>query len=215
MIDTLRRSALALLLAGLTACSFHLRGATPLPFDSIYIGIPDNTQFGAEIRRSLRAVSPNTQQVADPKDAQVRLQNLVITRENRELSLNPQGHVEEYELTLSLRYLLIDRDGRVLVPETVLTASRDLPYDAQIVQAKQSEMETLYQNMESSMVDRIIRHLTSAEVRQAVVSAEAARANESVDAPPLIAPDDNPADALPAEWQSHPSDFEAPGQRGF
>lgn len=52
--------AMLMLLAG---CGFTMRGVTPLPFDTLYVGIPDNTRFGADVRRALRAASPNTRQV--------------------------------------------------------------------------------------------------------------------------------------------------------
>jgi len=212
----LRLTVAALLMSALTACGFQMRGTTELPFDSIYIGIPDNTLFGAEIRRSIRAVSPGTVQAAAPEDAQVRLQNLGLTRDRREVSLSPQGRVEEYELSLTFIYRLIDRDGRVLIPDTTLTVARDLPYDAQVVQAKQGEMEMLYQTMQRSLVDRIIRRLTAPDVREAARRADAARAGEQTEDLPLVAPDIAPAlNDLSPDWLSDPSSFDAPGQRGF
>jgi len=212
----LRFVGAALLLSLLPACGFQMRGTTELPFDSIHIGIPDNTLFGAEIRRGIRAVSPSTTLVAQSQDAQVRLQNLGLVHDRREISLSPQGRVEEYELSLSFTYRLIDQDGRVLIPDTVLTASRDMPYDAQIVQAKQGEMETLYLSMQRSLVDRIIRRLTAPDVREAAQRAAAARAGEQEEDLPLVAPDALPeADDLTLPWLSAPSDFDAPGQRGL
>jgi LPS-assembly lipoprotein len=50
----LRGACLALFML-LSACGFALRGVTPMPFDTMYIGMPDNTQFGADVRRALRA----------------------------------------------------------------------------------------------------------------------------------------------------------------
>jgi len=155
--------------ASLTACGFRLVGTQPLPFDSLYIDISDATRFGADIRRSLRAVSPQTRLPEAVQDAQARLQNLGLTRSQREMSLNPQGQVEEYELTLTLRFRVTDRDGELIIPDTTLAATRDMPYDAQVVQAKQSEMETLYQDMEHSLVSRILRRLTAPDVHEAMV----------------------------------------------
>ena len=59
----LRGACLALFML-ISACGFTLRGVTPLPFDTLYVGIPDYTQFGADVRRALRAASPNTKLVA-------------------------------------------------------------------------------------------------------------------------------------------------------
>ena len=50
----LRAASLAAVML-LAACGFALRGVTPLPFDTLYVGIADNTRFGADVRRALRA----------------------------------------------------------------------------------------------------------------------------------------------------------------
>jgi len=47
----LRGACLALFML-LSACGFALRGVTPMPFDTLYVGIPDNSQFGADVRRT-------------------------------------------------------------------------------------------------------------------------------------------------------------------
>ncbi|KAG1253722.1 hypothetical protein G6F65_017343 [Rhizopus arrhizus] len=86
----LRGACLALFML-LSACGFALRGVTPMPFDTLYVGIPDSTQFGADVRRSLRAASPNTKLVDTPKEAQAILQQVADTRTLREVSLNAQG----------------------------------------------------------------------------------------------------------------------------
>ena len=100
---------------------FTLRGVTPLPFDTLYVGIPDYTQFGADVRRALRAASPNTKLVATPKEAQAILQEVSNTRALREVSLNAQGRVEEYELGINYTFRLIDAKGRALIPDTTLS----------------------------------------------------------------------------------------------
>ena len=56
----------------LSACGFHLRGANGeanLPFKTIYVGIPESSQLGVELKRYLRA-SGDTSLVTDPKAAQ-------------------------------------------------------------------------------------------------------------------------------------------------
>src|SRR3546814_9748000 len=45
----------------LAACGFHLRGTSPLPFDTLYTNIPQNSEFGArseERRVGKECVSP-------------------------------------------------------------------------------------------------------------------------------------------------------------
>ena len=206
----LRLAIAALLLPVVAACGFQMRGVTPLPFDSLYVGIADTTQFGAEIRRAIRAVSPDTKIVTMPDEAQARLQNLGIERDRREVSLDPQGRVEEYELSLVFHYRLIDQDGRALIPDSVLSATRDMPYDPQIVQAKSGEMATLYREMERSLVDRLVRRLTAPDVREAAQHAAEARSRGEAGDLPLYAPDAN--DVL-KEGDEQMPDWPSSGER--
>jgi outer membrane lipopolysaccharide assembly protein LptE/RlpB len=50
----------AFVLALLVGCGFHLRGSYTLPFDSLYLAVPDYSVLGAQLsarsgRRGLRA----------------------------------------------------------------------------------------------------------------------------------------------------------------
>lgn len=171
---TLRVAGLALLML-LSACGFQMRGTTPLPFDTLYVGIPQNSRFGAEVRRAITAASPETKLVETSKDAQAQLQQVRNSRSMREVSLNAQGRVEEYELGLVFTFRVVDAKGRALLPDTTLEAYREMPYNDQVVQAKEGQAESLYRNMEQSLVSRIMRRLTSPDVRLAVEKSKSAK----------------------------------------
>lgn len=194
-----RAAGLAMLML-LTSCGFALKGETPLPFDTLYIGIPDNTLFGAELRRQLKAASPNTRQVERPGDADAILQQLELRRTQREVSLNAQGRVEEYELGIIFRFRLIDRNGNALLPDTTFAVYRDMPYDEQIVQAKQTQMETLYKAMQQSFVQRLLRRLTAPDVAAAAQQIRAGKTdpNAPVFDPNAAVPQNN----TPQPWNS-------------
>lgn len=194
----LRGACLALFML-LTACGFTLRGVTPLPFDTLYIGIPDNTLFGADVRRALRAASPNTKLVATPKEAQAILQQVANDRTLREVSLNAQGRVEEYELGINYTFRLIDDKGRALIPDTTLSIYREMPYDDQIVQAKQGQIETLYNSMQRDLVARLLRRMTAPEVRKAFETREQRGEDGEI---PLYDPTAPAQRATPAPWQT-------------
>ncbi|MFC4274882.1 LPS-assembly lipoprotein LptE [Achromobacter aloeverae] len=164
-----RAAGLGMLLLLLSACGFHMRGETPLPFDTFYIGLGDNTRFGAEVKRALKAASPNTRFVDTPKEAEAQLQQVANTRSMREVSLNSQGRVEEYELGLRFTFRVIDAKGRAIIPDTTLEAYREMPYDDTVVQAKEGQAEQLYRNMQTSLVSRLLRRLTSDDVREAAL----------------------------------------------
>jgi LPS-assembly lipoprotein len=194
----LRGACLALFML-LSACGFALRGVTPMPFDTLYVGISDTTQFGADVRRALRAASPNTKLVSTPKEAQAILQQVADTRTLREVSLNAQGRVEEYELGINYTFRLIDAKGRALIPDTTLSIYREMPYDDQVVQAKQGQIETLYRAMQRDLVSRLLRRLTAPEVRHAFENAEE-RAEDGET--PLYDPTTPEQKRTPAPWQT-------------
>ena len=177
----------------LTGCGFRMQGETPLPFKTMSITIPENTQFGADIRRAIKAISPNTEiielddlnkafQDVDPKNTQAvasanlskisllststeaQLQQVSEIRSARPVSLNAQGRVEEYELTLQYTIRLIDSKGQVILPDTTFTAVRDMPYDDRFAQAFATEQATMFKDMQRGLVSRIMRRISSQDV---------------------------------------------------
>ena len=158
---------LILLSLFLTACGFHLKGVAPLPFGTLYTNISDNTAFGANLRRNLTASSPNTHFVDRQQDAEAVLLELEHSRSQREISINAKGQVEEYELQLNFVFQLNDAKGRVILPPTTLSAIREVPYDAEAVQAKDSEIAMIFRDMEQSLINRIVRRLSSPDVANA------------------------------------------------
>ncbi|AYD65970.1 hypothetical protein YH64_028905 [Achromobacter sp. LC458] len=194
----LRGACLALFML-LSACGFALRGVTPMPFDTLYVGMPDTTQFGADVRRALRAASPNTKLVDSPKEAQAILQQVGDTRTLREVSLNAQGRVEEYELGINYTFRLIDNKGRALIPDTTLSIYREMPYDDQVVQAKQGQIDTLYKAMQRDLVSRLLRRMTAPDVRRAFEQAEERGETGEI---PLYDPNAPQQKSTPTPWQT-------------
>lgn len=197
----LRGLAGLILLAALSACGFHLKGATPLPFSTIYTNIPENSAFGAQLRRAVMAASPNTRFVSDPTQAQARLTQLANTQYLREVSINAQGQVEEYELNLNFVFQLTDNKGHLVLPPTTLEASREIPYDSGLLQAKQGEIGSLFTEMQQSLVDRIVRRLTAPEVINAF--------NNPEDLP--ITQPGTPAPSAPSRQSPIPTPLSIPG----
>lgn len=151
----------SLILAG---CGFKLRGEKPLPFTTMYTNIDANSRFGSYLRRSLTASSPSLKFVETAAGAQAVLSQLEKTQSQREVSLNSQGQVEEYELTLRFTFQLVSSSGQLLIPPSTLTSTRTLPYDEANAQAKAQEMVTLYQDMESQMANQLVRRISSDDV---------------------------------------------------
>lgn len=152
----------------LAACGFRLQGATPMPFDTLLVKVPENTAFGADLRRAIEAASPQTRLIEDPElPYDAALQQISSSRTSREVSLNAQGRVEEYELTLTYVFNLVSADGETLLPNTTLRVRRNLPFDDRVVQAKEGEQATLFNQMQASLVARILRRISAPDVSQA------------------------------------------------
>lgn len=173
---------LACLLA-LGACGFHLKGATPLPFHSIYTNINLDSAFGARLQRTIQANSPDTRFVRDRSQADVYLHQMSESQNLRQLSIDAEGRVEEYELNLVFTFQLLDKAGHVLLAPTTLNSVRELPYNERIVQAKDSEITRTFKDMRDNLIDQILRRLSSPEVQTAY--------RDASDKPVIQIPDDS------------------------
>jgi len=177
----------------LSACGFHLKGADPLPFTSLYTNISPDSEFGIGLRRALLAASPDLRLVDIAADAQVRLVQLARHQSLRDISIDARGRVEEYELNLEFQFQVTDAQDRFLLAPTTLRAMRELPHDPDAVQARQSEITAVFRNMQQSMIARIVRRLSAPEVAQALRQAAAQpRDTQDTDLAPLPATDARP-----------------------
>jgi LPS-assembly lipoprotein len=159
---------LTLVVMTMAACGFKLQGSTPLPFDTLLMKVPENTAFGADLRRAIEAASPNTRLIEDPDQPyDAALQQIASTRTAREVSLNAQGRVEEYELTLTYTFNVVSANGEIILRNTTLRSQRNLPFDDRVVQAKEGEQATLFNQMQASLVSRIVRRISAPDVAQA------------------------------------------------
>ena len=189
-------------------CGFKMQGSVPLPFKSLHITIPQNTQFGADVRRAIQAISPDTRLIelsdATTKQvrelAQARLEQLDETRQQRIVALNAQGKVEEYELTLKFTFRLVNAKDQVILPATTLTATRSMPFDERVVQAKEGEAATLFKDMQKSLVTRIVRRISAPDITQRWETLSKATGEEA-EKIETVAPVNEPA-LVPPMWQN-------------
>jgi LPS-assembly lipoprotein len=147
----------------LSACGFQLRGSngqSTLPFKTVYVGFPENSPVGNELRRYIRATG-ETSVVNDPKAAQAVLELLSESREKAILTLNSQGRVREYSLLYKLRFRVKDAKEKELMPPTEIVLKRDITFNESQVMAKEKEEEMLYRDMQSDLVQQILRRLTA------------------------------------------------------
>ena len=163
-MNTMRTSLVMVMLAViLSACGFQMRGSNGqyhMPFQSIYLGFPENSPMGVELRRNLRGADAVTV-VDDAAKADAKLDVLSETRGRTILSLNSQGRVREYLLTYTLVFKVRDGKDGELLPPTEITLKRSIAFNENQTLAKESEEVLLYRDMQSDLVQQILRRLTA------------------------------------------------------
>ena len=147
--------------AALAACGFHLRGSVAVPFDTLYI---PNAKSGIalELKRNIEA-GTSVKVVDDAKAADAVLE---LTGENREkiiLSLTGTGRVREFRLRYRVNYRVHDGKGAEYVPPSLVQLTRDVTYNDADILAKEAEEQLLFRDMQSDMVQQVLRRLASAE----------------------------------------------------
>jgi LPS-assembly lipoprotein len=158
----LRALALLALAALVTAgCGFQLRGQAQLPFETLYV--PGSSPLVAELKRNLAAAS-KTRLVGSVDDAQAVLGFTEERRDKVILSFSVKGSVSEYRLRYRVGFRVTDaKGGQVYLPTSEILLTRDLSYaDAQVL-AKEAEEALLYRDMQSDMVQQILRRLVAAK----------------------------------------------------
>lgn len=164
-----RRTLLAAPCAALvvSACGFQLRTAPELAFQSLYVGAAINSSLGNELKRNLASLG-NLQVITDPKlqlTAQAVLDILQDQREKTVVGVNSSGQVREFQLRVRLRFRLRTAQGRELIPETELLLQRDISFNESSVLAKEAEESLLYRDMQSDIVQQLIRRLAAVQFR--------------------------------------------------
>lgn len=147
----------------LTACGFQLRGNYALPFDSLYIDLPENNDVYASLKRGIEAGS-KTKVLSDKDEAQAWM---IVTNDRVTksiLSLSSAGRVREFQLIRTFSFRVIDRTGRELIPQRDIMLRRDLPYSDADILAKEYEEQLLVRDMQSDLVNQILRRLSAAKL---------------------------------------------------
>jgi LPS-assembly lipoprotein len=156
-----RRAALRLLslapMAAVAGCGFRLRGAPDFAFDTLHVAAAPSSLVGNELRRNVAA--GGNVQVVPPQQAQVILDVLGEQREKVVVGLNASGQVREFQLRSKLRFRLRTAQGKELIPETELTQQRDVSFNESLVLAKEAEDALLYRDMQTDLVQQIMRRL--------------------------------------------------------
>jgi LPS-assembly lipoprotein len=152
---------LGLVLAG---CGFHLRQIKPLPFKTLYLGMSEQSEMGASLRRQILATK-GTVLVDQPTEAEAVMVVLADSRQKSILSLNASGRVREFLLRQRFVFRVHDNKGRDYISQSEVLVTRDISYSDAELLSKDAEEALLYRDMDRDMVQQIMRRLAAANIR--------------------------------------------------
>ena len=161
MIRLVRDVVFACAVLVLSGCGFQLRGAYSLPYESIYVAAGDNV-IGAGLKRQIRA-SGGTRVAETAEDAQASFIPAGEWRDSIIMSLSGSGRVREKRLRYRYAYRIVDAKGRDLVPQAYVELTRDVSYADSATLAKTQEEELLWRDMESDLIQQLMRRLVTAK----------------------------------------------------
>lgn len=159
-----RRGWILALAAGLAlaGCGFQLRQAPDFAFKSLYLAVAPTSALGVELKRQLAASHVELlTDAAQQAQAQAVLDILSELRTKTVVGVSATGQVREFQLRLNLKFRLRTPQGKELIPETELVQQRALTYDEVFALAKEGEEALLYRNMQSDMVQQILRRMAA------------------------------------------------------
>jgi LPS-assembly lipoprotein len=166
--DLSRRSLVAALVATalLAGCGFKLRGSQVFAFSRIAVMPNPGGPVAQELRRSfgpvvrvLAADEPITQ-------AQLVLHLANEQREKVVVGVNASGQVREFQLRMRVHLRLTTAKGKELIEDAEILQQRDISYNETAALAKEAEETLLYRDMQSDIVQQILRRLAAVQPTQ-------------------------------------------------
>jgi len=161
-----RRAVLALVTvaaasAGMTGCGFRLRGSQAFAFQRIAI-LP---YPGGGVAQELRGAFGAGVEVLTAEE-EIKTAQLVLTlgdeqRERSVIGVNVTGQVREFQLRMRVRLSLRTARGKEIAVDDDIVQRRDISYDESAALAKEAEEALLYRDMQTDIVQQILRRLAA------------------------------------------------------
>lgn len=155
------------LLTVLPACGFRLRGGGDYPFKNLFVNFSDTSSLALELRQNLLGTGRIT--LWDEPDqmaqADAVLDILSESREQVVVGVNASGQVRELQLRLSVKFRLRSPQGQDLIAPVELSQQRDLSFTETAALSKEIEQDTMYSDMQTSVVQQIMRRLAAVKPR--------------------------------------------------
>jgi LPS-assembly lipoprotein len=158
------RYSILLLCLLVASCGFQLRGTAEVPFDTLYL--PNTTGgIALDLKRNIQA-GTRVKVLDDPKNAQAIMQFTEETRNKEILSLTGTGRVREFQLRYRVAFRVHDGKGGDYVPQSLIQLTRDVSFNDSEILAKETEEQLLFRDMQTDMVQQIMRRLAAAQKPQ-------------------------------------------------
>lgn len=157
----MKRLAAGLLVLGLTACGFHLQGRQPLPqaFTNTFIDTKDEqTDFVQDLRKALLTNGTKVIRTKGSSGATISVHDDELTE--KILSVSAHNIPTEYELTYRVKFSVV-ADGKTLIDQEVVAATREFSFDETQLLAKEREQEILREGLARDLVALVMRRLAA------------------------------------------------------
>ena len=145
----------------MAGCGFKLRGTAEVPFETLYL--PGTTGgIALDLKRNIQA-GTKAKVVDDPAKADAVMQFTEESRTKEVLSLTGTGRVREFQLRYRVGFRVHDGKGNDFVPQNTIQLTRDVTFNDTEILAKEQEEQLLFRDMQSDMVQQILRRLAAAK----------------------------------------------------
>ena len=144
-------------------CGFQLRTWDLTgKFQSVHVSFENSVTLNRELERALETAGINV--VADKGLADVVIRLSSERQSRRSVSYTDQARVAQYELTLSLAYLVRDSVGKTLLSRRSIQVERTYRHDQENVVGTAEEEMLIVREMRGELVQRMLRSLGSISV---------------------------------------------------
>ena len=161
LVGMYRLGSSGLVALALTACGFKLRASQEFAFSSLAITPQPGGPLAIELRHSfggaVRVLRP--EEALD--QAQLVLEILQEQREKIVVGVNSSGQVREFQLRIRLKFRVRNAQGQELVAPVEIVQQRDISFNESAVLAKEAEEVLLYRDMQSDIVQQLLRRLAA------------------------------------------------------
>lgn len=161
------------LAVSLVGCGFQLRQAPKFAFQTLVAPLPDASALRRELKVALLNAGvtvldamPVANAAAASGAAPVSVPDAVLEiladqREKSVVGSTAAGQVREFQLRVRFRFRLSTPRGKVLIEDAEVLLQRDISYSETIALSKLEEEAEMYKDMQSDVVQQVLRRLAS------------------------------------------------------